>query len=157
MARQYNMRDICDYERITRRYCEIDHLDPINPNTAALIDLAYKEEEFNTEYVRFIIDKHLQNIIDYVYEIKGINVSDIPNLRQDIINNNVVEEKYLEWLEDNVEYSFGSYQADTIDKIIEHDYIQMLYFLYYSEEKKLTKLLVDGINEFNQRKFFIVR
>ena len=116
-----------------------------------------KKKKFNAGYVQYIIDKHLQLLVDYVYEKKGINVAAIQILRQEIYNNNINEEAHEKWLDDCTEDYFCANFKEMVDKIIEQDYTQMLYFYYYSEEKKLTKRLVDGINEFNERKFFIVR
>ena len=130
MTKQYHIHDICNYERITRRYCKIDYLDEESPNTMALIDLAYKEKEFNAGYVQFIIDKHLQLLVDYVYEKKGINVSNIPILRQEIYNNNICEEAYEKWLDDCAADYFCANPEEMVDKIIEQDYTQMLYFYY---------------------------
>ena len=109
------------------------------------------------DYCKYIIQKHLQLIVDYVYESKGINVSNIHALREDIYNNNVDEESYEKWLADCKEDNLCCGYRDMLEAIMDRNNITMLYYYYYSEEKKLTEHLVNYVNKFNDRKFFIVR
>ena len=147
------MSDIIKYEALTRRYCKMECLDEELPDIDILFDCAYKEKEFNVEYCKYIIQKHLQHIVDYVYERKGINISNIHALRKDIYNNNVDEKACEKWLDDcNEDNLCGCFQ-ETLDVIMERNYIAMLYYFYYSEEKKLTECLADLVNKLNNKKF----
>ena len=153
----YHMSDIIKYEALTKKYCKMEYLDEESPDIEILIDCAYKEKEFNVEYCKYVIEKYLQIIVDYVYEIKGINISNIHALREDIYNNNVDENACEKWLADCKEDNLCCCYQDTLEVIIDRNYIAMLYYYYYSEEKKLTEYLTNRVNKLNDRKFFIVQ
>ena len=153
----YHMSDIIKYEKISKCYIKIEGMDEETPEPIVLIDYARKEKEVNAGFAQYVIDRHLQNIVDYVYEEKGINVANIHTLREKIYNNNVDEEAWEKWLDDCNEINFCSNFMETIDEIIRQNFVEMLYYFYYSEEKKLTDYLKECINDFNERKFFIVQ
>ena len=153
----YHVSDIIKYEKISRCYIKKEEMDEDTPDPIVLIDYAQQEKKFNAGFVQYVIDRHLQNIVDYVYEKKRINVGNIHTLREDIYNNNVDEEACEKWLADCNEDNFCVNFIETLDVIMERNYIAMLYYFYYSEEKKLTDYLKECINKFNDRKFFIVQ
>ena len=155
MAIQYSIHNICEYEKITKHYCELEGSD--YPPVRALIDLAFKEVEFNAGYVKYIIHKHLHNIADYTYKKTGINVTINPTLRLDIYNNNIDRANYDSWLDYYSEKGSCVYPEEMIDEILKENIICVLYYYYFKEEEELTKLLTDGINDFNNRKFFIIQ
>ena len=158
MTAQYQIHNICYYEQITKHYCKIDYLgDDDYPNVRALIDLAYKEKEFNAGYVNYIIHKHLYGIANYIYNKIGHAVANNPTLRLDIYNNNIDREHYDKCLDECSEEGFCAGFEEMVDEILKRNNIPLLYYYYFKEEEELTKLLVDGINEFNNRKFFIIQ
>ena len=158
MTAQYQIHQICDYERITKYYCRIDYLgEEEYPDVRALIDLAYKEEEFNAGYVNYIIHKHLHGIAEYIYKKNGHNITNNPLLRQCINNNKIDREHYDKCLDECSEEGFCACFEEMVDEILKRNDIPLLYYYYFKEEEELTKLLVDGINEFNNRKFFIIQ
>ena len=157
MSDRYHMSDIIKYEALTKKYCKREYLDEEAPDIETLIDCAHHEKEFNVEYCIYVIKKYLQLIVDFVYERKGINVSNIHSLREDIYNNNVDENACEKWLADCNEDNLCCGYMDTLDVIMDRNYIAMLYYYYYSEEKKLTEYLSNRVNKLNDRKFFIVQ
>ena len=158
MTAQYQIHKICDYERITRHYCEIDHWDYVEyPNIRALIDLAYKEEEFDAGYVNYIIHKQLHGIAEYIYKKIGHNVTNNQTLRLDIYNNNIDREHYDKCLDYYREGGLCATFEEMVDEILKDNNIPVLYYYYFKEEEELTKLLSDGVNESNNRKFFIIQ
>ena len=157
MAFQYSIGDISKYEAMTKQFCEKENCEflPIR----VLLDLAASEAEFDGDYARYIINRRLHDIADYIYKKSGRNVTINPILRSDIQNNNIDRKAYneaIESYEDDIPYDdddiFG-----TIDKMIRENNWCVLYYLYYKEEEELTKLLIDGLNDFNDRKFFIIQ
>ena len=155
MTNQYSIGDISIYEQITKRYQDLEGSD--YPPVRALIDLAFKEVEFNAGYVKYIIHKHLHNIADYTYKKTGINVTINPTLRLDIYNNNIDRENYDSWLEYYEEKGFCVYPEEIINEILKENNLCVLYYFYFKEEEELTKMLTDGVNDFNNRKFFIIQ
>ena len=153
----YHMSNIIKYEKISRDYIKKEDLDEDTPDPMVLIDYAQQEKEFNAGFAQYVIDRHLQNIVDYIYEKKRINIGNIHALREDIYNNNVDEEACEKWLADCNEDNFCVNFIETLDVIMERNYIPMLYYFFYSEEKKLTDYLKECVNKFNERKFFIVQ
>ena len=156
MALQYSIGNISEYEAMTKHYCEVEGSEflPIR----VLIDLAASEVKFNGDYVRYIINRRLHDIADYIYKKSQVNVTVNPRLRSDIQNNNINREAYdkaIESYEDDIPYD-DSDIYETIDKMIKENNWCVLYYLYYKEEEELTKLLIDGLNDFNDRKFFII-
>ena len=157
MASQYLIGDISRYEAITKRYRKKEYSDLLP--VRVLIDLAASEVEFNADYVRYLINKRLHDIADYIYKKSRINVTINPMLRSDIKNNNINWEAYdkaIESYEDDIPYD-DSDIYETIDKMIKENNWCVLYYLYYKEEEELTKLLIDGLNDFKDRKFFIIQ
>ena len=156
MASQYSIGDISKYEQITKHYCEVEGSEFLPVRT--LIDFAASEVEFNSDYVRYIINRRLHDIADYIYKKSQVNVTINPRLRSDIQNNNINREAYdkaIESYEDDIPYD-DSDIYETIDKMIKENNWCVLYYLYYKEEEELTKSLIDGLNDFNDRKFFII-
>ena len=145
------------YEAITKRFCEVEGSKflPVR----VLIDLAASEVNFNSNYVRYIINRHLYRISDYIYHKTGKNVTINPNLRADIRNNNIDRENYDRWIEYYKDKSWNDDPDfyDIIDEIVKENNILVLYYFYYKEEEELTKLLIDELNDFNDRKFFIIQ
>ena len=157
MATQYSIHNICEFEQITKRYCEMDYSE--FPPVRVLIDYAVSEPEFNADYVRYIINRRLHNIADYIYKKSQINVTINPMLRSDIQNNNINRDAYdeaVESYEDDIPVCDEDIY-DSIDKMLRDNNIPVLYYLYYKEEEELTKLLIDNLNDFRNRKFFIIR
>ena len=157
MAFQYSIGDISKYEAMTKQFCESENCEflPVR----VLIDLASSEVEFNGDYTRYIINRRLHDIADYIYKKSGKNVTVNPRLRSDIQNNNINREAYdkaIESYEDDIPYD-DSDIYETIDKMIKENNWCVLYYLYYKEEEELTKLLIDGLNDFKDRKFFIIQ
>ena len=157
MAFQYSIGDISKYEAMTKQFCESEGVEflPIR----VLLDLAASEAEFDGDYARYIINRRLHDIADYIYKKSGRNVTINPMLRTDIQNNNINREAYdeaIESYEDDIPYDDEDIFT-TIDKMIRENNWCVLYYLYYKEEEELTKLLIDGLNDFNDRKFFIIR
>ena len=155
MATLYSINNICKFERITKHYCELEGSD--NPPVRVLIDYAASEPEFNADYVRYIIHKHLHSIADYAYKKTERNVTDNPMLRLEIYNNNIDRKNYDSWLDYYQEKGFCIYPEEMIDEILKENNICVLYYYYFKEEEELTKLLTDGVNDFNNRKFFIIQ
>ena len=157
MASQYLINDISKYEQITKRYCEVEGSESLP--VRVLIDLAASEVKFNGDYARYLINRRLHDIADYIYKKSRINVTINPMLRSDIQNNNINRDAYDE--------AVKSYEDDipvcdediynSIDKMLRDNNVQVLFYLYYKEEEELTKLLIDGLNDFNDRKFFIIQ
>ena len=157
MARQYLISDIIEYELITKQLCESENCEflPIR----VLLDLEASKAKFNGDYARYIIDRRLCEIADYIYKKSGRNVTVNPMLRSDIQNNNIDRKAYneaIESYEDDIPYDDEDIFT-TIDKMIKENNWCVLYYLYYKEEEELTKLLIEGLNDFNDRKFFIIR
>ena len=157
MSNRYHLSQIIKYEKISRDYIKKEGMDEDTPDPIVLIDYAQQEKEFNAGFVQYVIDRHLQSIVDYVYEEKGINVSNIHMLRKDIYNNNVIEEAWEKWLDECKENNFCANFKETVDAILKQNFIPMLYYFFYSEEKKLTDYLKECVNKFNERKFYIVK
>ena len=157
MALHYSIGDIIKYEEMTKYFYrkECSESLPIR----VLIDLAASEEEFNADYVRYIINKHLYNVADYAYKKSGRNVTINPILRADINNNNIDRENYDRWIEYYEDKSWNDLPdfEDIIDEILKENNILVLYYFYYKEEEELTKLLVECLNDFHDRKFFIIQ
>ena len=157
MARQYSIGDISKYEAMTKQFLEVEGCESLP--VRALIDLAASEKEFNGDYVRYIIDRRLFGIADYIYKKSGRNVTVNPMLRSDIQNNNIDRKAYneaIESYEDDIPYDDEDIFT-TIDKMMRENNWCVLYYLYYKEEEELTELLIDGLNDFNDRKFFIIQ
>ena len=157
MANQYSISDISIYEQITKRYQDLEGSEFLPMRT--LIDLAASEADFNAGYVNYRIHKHLHNIVDYVYQKTGINVSLNPTLRLDIINNNINRKNYDSWLEyyENKSWNDNPDFEDIINEIVKENNLCVLYYFFFKEEEELTKMLTDGVNDFNDRKFFIIQ
>ena len=157
MAFLYLIGNISKYEAITKHYCEVEGSEflPVR----VLIDLAASEAKFNSDYVRYIINKHLNNIANYAYQKTGKNVTINPILRADINNNNIDRQNYDRWIEYYKDKSWNDNPDfyDIIDEIVKENNILVLYYFYYKEEEELTKLLIDELNDFNDRKFFIIQ
>ena len=109
--------------------------------------------------MRYIINRHLHNIADYAYQKTRENVAINPILRADINNNNIDRENYDRWIEYYKDKSWNDNPDfhDIIDEIVKENNILLLYYFYYKEEEELTKLLIDELNDFNDRKFFIIQ
>ena len=159
MARQYLINDIIKYEEMTKYFHnkECSESLPIR----VLLDLVASEVEFDGDYARFIIDRRLFSIADYIYKKSGRNVTYNPILRSDIQNNNIDRNLYdeaLESYEDEGNPPHDDYDIfPIIDKMIRDNNWNLLYYLYYKEEEELTKLLIDGLNDLHDRKFFIIQ
>ena len=159
MARQYSINDIIKYEEMTKYFHnkECSESLPIR----VLLDLVASEVEFDGDYARFIIDRRLFSIADYIYKKSGRNVTYNPILRSDIQNNNIDRNLYdeaLESYEDEGNPPHDDYDIfPIIDKMIRDNNWNLLYYLYYKEEEELNKLLIDGLNDFHDRKFFIIQ
>ena len=151
-----NQHVIGKYEAITKRYREAEGSEflPVR----VLMDLAASESNFNSDYARYVINKHLHDIADYVYHKTGRNISINPNLRADINNNNINRENYDSWIEYYKDKSWNDDPDfyDIIDEIVKENNIPVLYYFFYKEEEELTDLLIDYLNDFNDRKFFII-
>ena len=157
MASQYSIGNISKYDAITKHYCDLENSESVP--VRVLIDLAASEVEFNGDYARYIINRRLHDIADYIYKKSGKNVTVNPRLRSDIQNNNInreVYDKVIESYEDDIPHDDEDI-FNTIDKMIRENNWCVLYYLYYKEEEELTKLLIDGLNDFNDRKFFIIQ
>ena len=142
---------------MTKQFCESEGVEflPIR----VLLNLAASEAEFDGDYARYIINRRLHNIADYIYKKSGKNVTINPMLRTDIQNNNINREAYdeaIESYEDDIPYDDEDIFT-TIDKIVKDNNWCVLYYLYYKEEEELTKLLIDNLNDFSDRKFFIIQ
>ena len=155
MATLYSIHNICEFEQITKHYCELEYSE--SPPVRVLIDYASSEPEFNADYVRYIIHKHLHRIADYAFKKTGRNVTDDPMLRLDIYNNNIDRANYDSWLEYYDEGGLCASPEEVIDEILKENNICVLYYYYFKEEEELTKLLSENLNDFNNRKFFIIQ
>ena len=158
MSNRYHLSQIIKYEKISRNYIKKEQIDDDLPDPILLIDLASQEKEFNAGFAQYVIDRHLQSIADYIYEVKKIDIAlGIPPLRKDIYNNNVSEKDCEKWLDEYKENNLCSNFQETIDHLIEDNYINMLFYFFYSEEKMLTEFFKECVNKKNERKFYIVQ
>ena len=154
MAYKYSIQDICEFNAITQRLYDAEYSDSFPIRT--LLDLYESKEEFNIEYVRYITNKYLHDIATYIYNKTKYNVTYNPRLRADIQNNNINREHYDSLVE------YYTYKTDdrsdysTIDEIIRENNIPVLYYYYYKEEEEITQIIINYLNDFNNRKFFII-
>ena len=159
MAQYYTLSDIFKHEDTTRQYCLSE--DGANLSTPSLIYLASLEQDFDTNYVEYLIFKRLHQVAEYIScksKKRGylINVRHIQNLKEDLENNNSSEDYYKDWYqryndpeEENI--------FDIIDQAVRDNNWNFLYYLYYKEEKDLNNLLTNHKNKFNEKKYFIVQ
>ena len=154
MALKYSIQDISKFNAITKHFCEVECSESLP--VRVLVDLAASKANFNVDYVRYIINAYLHDIANYIYQKTKYNVTFNPRLRSDIQNNNINRENYDSWIE---YYKYKNDDYDdyaTIDEIIKENNIPVLYYFYYKEEEELTELIINNLNDFNDRKFFIV-
>ena len=162
MANQYNLSDIFKYEDITRQYCISEG--GVELSTQQLIELAAKEDKFDNDYAQYLIFKRLHLIADYISQKaknKGfiINVKDNEKIKEDLTNNNGNEANYENWIEFYEREAFSDYPDvfEIIDQAIRDNNWNVLYYLYYKEENKLSDLVAKEKNKLNERKFFIIQ
>ena len=162
MALQYLIGNISKYELMTKQFCESEG--GFTLSVPELIHLAAMEDEFNTDYARYIIVRRLHEVADYAYQktmAKGypVNVTINPNLRADIKNNNFDRENYDNWLDyyEDKSWNDDADIFDIIDEIVKENNWCVLYYLYYKEEEKLYNVLFNETNNLKGRKFFIIQ
>ena len=156
----YSLSTIFQYEAITRQYC-ISEGD-VNLTTQELIQLSATEDEFNLNYVNYLLFKRLYQISDYILHKtqNTVNVKDT----QYITNN---EDYYENWIEFYESKAFSDYPDiyEIIDQAIAGKNWDVLYYIYHKEEDELTNLIAKEEDEFNERiyeekqrnrKFFII-
>ena len=158
----YNLCDIFKYEDITRQYCISEG--GVELTTQELIQLAGKEDQFNSDYANYLIFKRLHLIVDYITQKaknKGyqINVKYNGKLKEDLENNNGNESNYENWIEFYEREAFNDYPDiyDIINQAIRDNNWNVLYYLYYKEENELYDLISKEKNKLNERKFFIIQ
>ena len=158
MSNRYHLSQIIKYEKISRDYIRKEQLDDDLPDPEMLLDLASQQKEFNAGFAQYVIDRHLQSVADYIYEVKKIDISlELPFLKRDILNNNLNEEAYEKWLTECKEDNFCSNYQETVDAILKHNFINMLFYFFYSEEKMLNERFNEYFNKKNERKFYILQ
>ena len=154
MAHKYTIRDICEFNTITQRLYDAEGSDTIPIRD--LLDIYESKEKFNIEYIRYITNKYLHDIASYIYNKTNYNITYNPRLRADIQNNNINREYYDSLVE------YYTYKTDDhndysiIDEIIRENNIPVLYYHYYKEEEEITQIIINYLNDFNDRKFFII-
>ena len=154
MALKYTIQDICEFNAITQSLYDAEGSDTIPIRT--LLDLYETREKFNIEYIRYITNKYLHDIASYIYDKTRYNVTYNPRLRADIQNNNLNREHYDSWIEYYKNKNDDYTEYATIDEIIRENNIPVLYYFYYKEEEELTQIIINYLNDFNDRKFFII-
>ena len=162
MANQYNISNIFEYEDKTRHYCISEG--GVELTTQMLMELATKEDKFDSNYAEYLIFKRLHLISDYITQKaknKGfiINVKDNEKIKEDLANNNCNEPKYEEWIEFYERESFSDFPDiyEIINQAIMEKNWNVLYYLYYKEENELINLVAKEKNKLNERKFFIIQ
>ena len=156
----YSLSTIFQYEAITRQYCISEG--GFNLTTQELIQLSATEDEFNLNYVNYLLFKHLYQISDYILHKtqNTINVKDTQ-----MLNDN--EDYYENWIEFYESKAFSDYPDvyKIIDQAIAGKNWDVLYYIYQKEEDELTNLIAKEEDEFNERiyeekqrnrKFFII-
>ena len=146
----YSLSTIFQYEDITRQHCISEG--GFNLTTQELIQLSAKEDEFNLDYVNYLLFKRLHQIYDYIlHETQNtINVKDTQ-----ILNDNINEGYYENWIEFYESKAFSDYPDiyEIIDQAIVGKNWNVLYYIYYKEENELTNLVAKEEDEFNDRKY----
>ena len=146
----YNLSKIFQYEDITRQHCMSEG--GFNLTTQELIQLSAKEDEFNLDYVNYLLFKRLHQIYDYIlHETQNtINVKDTQ-----ILNNNINEDYYENWIEFYTTKAFSDYPDvyEIIDQAIAGQNWDVLYYIYRKEEDELNNLITKEEDEFNERKY----
>ena len=158
----YSLSTIFQYEDITRQHCMSEG--GFNLTTQELIQLSAKEDEFNLDYVNYLLFKHLYQISNYISHKtqNRINVKDNQKL-----NDNINEDYYESWIEFYSTKAFSDYPDiyEIIDQAIKGKNWDVLYYIYYKEENELANLVAKEEDEFNERiyeekqknrKFFII-
>ena len=160
----YSLSTIFQYEAITRQYCISEG--GVELTTQELIQLSTTEDEFNLNYVNYLLFKHLYQISNYISHKtqNRINVKDTQNGNILLIDN---EDYYEDWIEFYSSKSFSDYPDvyEIIDQAISGENWDVLYYIYRKEEDELANLVAKEEDEFNERiyeekqknrKFFII-
>ena len=155
MATKYSIREICEYNKITQRIYDADYSESLPIRD--LLDIYESKEKFDIEYVRYVIDKYLYEITSFIYEKTKYNVSLNTMLRHYIQNNNIDRDYCDEMIEYYASKNDDCGDYSTIEEIIKENNIPILYYYYYKEEEEMTQIIRDYLNDFNDRKFFIIR
>ena len=160
MSNRYHLSDVIKYEKISRDYTKKSRgeLDEDNPNPEMLLNLISEEKEFNTGFARYVIDRYLQSLTDYIFIITNIDVSlALPSLKKKFFTNKKIENDYKKWLEDYLENNNLCGFHDIIEHLANNNFSHMMHYFFFSEEKKYIDLLNELRKEKNERKFYILQ
>ena len=145
----YSLSKIFQYEDITRQHCMSEG--GFNLTIQELIQLSAKEDEFDLDYVNYLLFKRLYQISDYILHKtqNTINVKDT----QYMLNDN--EDYYENWIEFYESKAFSDYPDiyEIIDQAIAGQNWDVLYYLYRKEDDELYNLIAKEEDEFNERKY----
>ena len=120
-----------------------------NNNTNYLISLEGQQEEVDVDYVNYLFYRHLKNMVKHMAN-RGIYLIDIENNIKVILNKiitGVVKEEHYEKLIDQYDNLSGGYLNiyDVIDRAIDFNNLEILYYIYYMEEEETLKSVCSVI------------
>ena len=125
-----------------------------NLPTSYLIELEGNQQPIDADYVKYVALKHIDSLIEYINS-KGIVLNDTEwNIRQilnEIINNTVDEDYYLNTLEIYNSISGNSFEEpdiyDMINQAIRLDNKRILYYLIFKEDEEMADRVYEVIGE----------
>ena len=122
--------------------------------TPYLIELEGYQDPIDADYVKYVALKYINSLIEYI-KSKGVVLEDIEwNIRQilnEIINNTVDEDYYLNTIEIYHTISGNGYDDeniyDLINQAIRLDNKRMLYYLIFKEDEEMADRVYEVIRE----------
>ena len=114
-----------------------------NENTDYLIKLEGQQDVVDVEYVNYLFYRHLKNMVKYMAN-RGVYLIDIEQNIKLVLNKittGVVKEEHYEKLIDQYDNLSGGYVNiyDVIDRAIDFNNYEILYYIYYMEEEETLK------------------